>query len=262
MTNVQVAILCGGYGTRLKEETEFKPKPMVRIGERPILWHIMKHYAHYGIRDFILVLGYKGEMIKDYFFNYELLNSDVTIELGRSDGLIIHRKTDEIGWRITLADTGEKTLKGGRLKRIERYITGDNFMMTYGDGVSTVDLHALQKFHEQHRKIATVTGVSPAARFGELKLQGDRVLSFSEKPQGGKEYINAGFFVFNRKIFDYLSADENCDFEYGPLERIAQENELMIWRHEGFWGCMDTQRDVDSLNKAWSEGNAAWKVWS
>lgn len=258
---MQVAILCGGYGTRLKEETEFKPKPMVRVGERPILWHIMKHYAHYGFRDFVLVLGYKGEMIKDYFFNYERLNSDVTIEIGRPDSITVHRKTDEIGWKITLADTGEKTLKGGRLKRIERYITGDKFMMTYGDGVSTVNLEALQKFHASHGKIATVTGVSPAARFGELTLQGDRVLSFSEKPKGGSEYINAGFFVFNRKIFDYLSPQEDCDFEYGPLEQVAQQGELMIWRHEGFWGCMDTQRDADALNKAWSEGHAPWKIW-
>lgn len=258
---MQVVILCGGFGTRLREETEFKPKPMVKIGERPILWHIMKHYAHHGITEFILVLGHKGEAIKEYFYNYELLNSDVTLELGRRDSFEIHNRHGEAGWRVTLADTGERTLKGGRLKRVERYITGETFMMTYGDGVSDVDLSALLDWHQSHGRLATVTGVSPISRFGELKLSEDRVTSFSEKPEQPSDYINAGFFVFDRGVFDYLTPDENCDFEFGAMEQIARDNELMIYRHGGFWACMDTQRDVDYLNDLWNQGEAPWKVY-
>ncbi len=258
---MQVVILCGGFGTRLREETEFKPKPMVKIGERPILWHIMKHYAHHGITEFVLVLGHKGEAIKEYFYNYEILNSDVTLELGQRDSFEIHNRHDEAGWRITLADTGERTLKGGRLKRVERYITGETFMMTYGDGVSDVDLSTLLDWHQSHGRLATVTGVSSISRFGELKLSGDRVTSFSEKPEQTSDYINAGFFVFNRGVFDYLTPDENCDFEFGAMEQIARDDELMIYRHGGFWACMDTQRDVDYLNDLWGRGEAPWKVY-
>ncbi len=258
---MQVVILCGGFGTRLREETEFKPKPMVRIGDRPILWHIMKHYAHHGITEFVLVLGYKGEVIKEYFYNYEVLNSDVTLELGRRESFEIHSQHDETGWRITLADTGHGTLKGGRLKRIEKYITGETFMMTYGDGLSDLDLSALLRWHESHGRLATVTGVSPISRFGELKLAGDRVASFSEKPEQASEYINAGFFVFDRSVFDYLTPDEDCDFEFGAMEQIARAGELMIYRHDGFWACMDTQRDVDYLNEIWNRGEAPWKVY-
>ena len=258
---MQVVILCGGFGTRLREETEFKPKPMVKIGERPILWHIMKHYAHHGITEFVLVLGHKGEAIKEYFYNYELLNSDVTLELGQRDSFEIHNRHDEAGWRITLAETGERTLKGGRLKRVERYITGETFMMTYGDGVSDVDLSTLLDWHRSHGRLATVTGVSPISRFGELRLSGDRVTSFSEKPEQTSDHINAGFFVFNRGVFDYLTPDENCDFEFGAMEQIARDNELMIYRHGGFWACMDTQRDVDYLNDLWNRDEAPWKVY-
>ena len=202
---MQVVILCGGVGTRLREETEFRPKPMVNIGTHPILWHIMKYYSHFGCKDFVLALGYKGEMIKNYFCRYEIMNNDVTIELGQPENMCIHHSHDEAGWKITLADTGEKALKGARLKKVERYITGDTFMMTYGDGVADVDINELLAFHISHGKIATVTGVNPSARFGELKIDGDRVEAFREKPENGDDFISGGFFVFNRQIFNYLT---------------------------------------------------------
>jgi glucose-1-phosphate cytidylyltransferase len=258
---MKVIILCGGLGTRLREETEFRPKPMVNIGDRPILWHIMKIFAQYELKDFILALGYKSEMIKNYFCHYELMNNDVTIELGRPEEILMHQRHEENGWRITLADTGEKTLKGARLKRVQKYVNEDTFMMTYGDGVADIDINALLVFHKSHKKLATVTGINPASRFGELKLEGDQVVSFSEKPQEDGGLINGGFFVFNKKIFDYLSTDNDCDLEYGPLEKIAQEGQLMVYRHKGFWACMDTLRDVEYLNKLWEASQAAWKVW-
>jgi glucose-1-phosphate cytidylyltransferase len=259
--SLKVVILCGGIGTRLREETEFRPKPMVNIGNRPILWHIMKVYSYYGIRDFILALGYKGEMIKNYFCNYELMNNDVTIELGRLDNICVHQRHDEIGWRITLADTGEKSLKGARLKKIQKYISEDTFMATYGDGLADIDIMDLLAFHKKHGKMATVTGINPAARFGELRIAGEQVLSFKEKPTDSEGLINGGFFVFDRKIFEYLSEDQNCDLEYGPLERIAQEGQLMVYKHKGFWACMDTLRDMDFLNNLWEKNQAVWKLW-
>jgi glucose-1-phosphate cytidylyltransferase len=259
---MKAVILCGGMGTRLKEETEYKPKPMVEIGDKPILWHIMKLYAHYGIKDFVLSLGYKGEMIKEYFYNYEILSNDFTIELGNDKNIEIHSNNAEKDWRITLADTGDKTLKGGRLKRVEKYINDDQFMMTYGDGIANVDIENLLEFHRKHGKLATVTGINPASRFGELKIKGNQVESFSEKPKNGDGLINGGFFVFNRGIFDYLSEDENCDLEIGPLEKIAAEGQLMVYKHRGFWACMDTIRDMEYLNKLWREDQSAWKVWN
>jgi glucose-1-phosphate cytidylyltransferase len=189
------------------------------------------------------------------------MNNDVTIELGRPEKILIHQRHDENGWRITLADTGEKTLKGARLKRVQKYVNEDTFMMTYGDGVADIDINALLAFHKSHKKLATVTGINPASRFGELKLEGDQVVSFREKPQEDGGLINGGFFVFNKKIFDYLSTDDDCDLEFGPLEKIAQEGQLMVWRHQGFWACMDTLRDMDYLNRLWDEGKAAWKIW-
>ncbi|MFC1856960.1 glucose-1-phosphate cytidylyltransferase [Thermodesulfobacteriota bacterium] len=259
---MQTVILCGGLGTRLREETEFRPKPMVNIGPRPILWHIMKIYAQFGHNEFILALGYKGEMIKDYFIHYELMNNDVTIELGKPESMFLHNCHEEAGWKVTLANTGDKALKGARLKKVERYIDGDTFMVTYGDGISNVNLNALIEFHTSHGRIATVTGVNPAARFGELKVSGDRVDAFSEKPDGvGNSFINGGFFVFNKKIFDYLTDDDECDLEYGPMEVLAQRGQLMIFKHKGFWACMDTIRDMEFLNHLWEEGNAAWKIW-
>lgn len=258
---MKVVILCGGLGTRLREETEFRPKPMVNIGPRPILWHIMKYYSQFGCRDFVLALGYKGEMIKNYFCNYELMNNDVTIVLGQPGNMQIHQFHDEAGWKITLANTGEKALKGARLKKVEKYITDETFMMTYGDGVADVDINDLVSFHKAHGKLVTVTGINPASRFGELKTVGDLVVSFAEKPQSEEGYVNGGFFVFQRSIFNYLSADDYCDLEVGPLEVIAKESQLMVYKHRGFWACMDTYRDMEYLNKLWDDGQAKWKIW-
>ena len=258
---MQTVILCGGLGTRLREETEFRPKPMVEIGGKPILWHIMKIYSHYGIKDFVLSLGYKGEMIKEYFYHYEILNNDFTIELGNKKSIEIHSNNAKKDWRITLADTGDKALKGARLKRVQQYVDDDTFMLTYGDGVADIDINALLAFHRSHGKLATVTGINPASRFGELKIKGNQVESFSEKPRDGDGLINGGFFVFNKGIFDYLSADENCDLEIGPLEKIAGEGQLMVYKHRGFWACMDTIRDMEYLNKLWNENKSFWKIW-
>jgi glucose-1-phosphate cytidylyltransferase len=258
---MKVVILCGGAGTRLREETEFRPKPMVNIGSRPILWHIMKYYAQFGFKEFILALGYRGDMIKNYFCHYELMNNDVTIELGQPENMRIHYSNDEVGWKVTLADTGEKTFKGARLKKVEKYVTDEVFMMTYGDGVADVDINALLAFHKAHGKLVTVTGINPASRFGELKIDGDRVESFAEKPKNGEGLINGGFFVFNRAIFDYLTLDDSCDLEIGPLESIAHDNQLMVYRHRGFWACMDTLRDMEYLNRLWNNAQAKWKTW-
>ncbi|NMC91832.1 MAG: glucose-1-phosphate cytidylyltransferase [Smithella sp.] len=258
---MKVVILCGGAGTRLREETEFRPKPMVNIGPYPILWHIMKYYSQFGFKEFVLALGYKGDMIKNYFCHYELMNNDVTIELGQPEKTCIHYAHDEAGWKITLADTGEKSLKGARLKKVEKYIVGDTFMMTYGDGIADVDIGKLLAFHKAHGKLATVTGINIASRFGELKIDGDSVETFSEKPQDGKGFINGGFFVFSRKILDYLTTDDLCDLEVGPLERIAGEGQLMVYKHRGFWACMDTLRDMEYLNRLWDNGMARWKIW-
>jgi glucose-1-phosphate cytidylyltransferase len=259
---MQAIILCGGLGTRLREETEFKPKSMVSIGNRPIIWHIMKIYSRFGVKDFILCLGYKGEMIKDYFNHYELLNNDLTIEIGHQQRTtIIHNHNDEDGWRITLADTGDNALKGARLKKIEKYIEGDEFMVTYGDGVADVDINKLLRYHRDHGKLATVTGVNPSSRFGELRIRGNHVRAFNEKPSISRDFINGGFFIFKRRIFDYLSADDDCDLEVGPLERIAREGQLMVYKHEGMWACMDTLRDMDYLNKLWNNDRAFWKIW-
>ena len=222
-------------GTRLREETEFRPKPMVNIGTRPILWHIMKYYSQFGFHDFVLALGYKGEMIKNYFCHYELMNNDITIELGRPEKTRIHYAHDEAGWRITLVDTGEKALKGARLKKVERCITGDSFMMTYGDGIADVDINELLTFHKAHGKMATVTGINHTSQFGELKTDGDCVKAFREKSRNNNGLISGGFFVFNREIFNYLTKDDSCDFEIGTLEQIAVEGQLMVYKHRGFW---------------------------
>ena len=259
---MKTVILCGGLGTRLREETEFRPKPMVNIGGRPILWHIMKIYAHYGYHDFVLALGHKGEMIQNYFCHYELMNNDVTIELGKPDNICIHQTHEEKGWKITLANTGEKALKGARLKKIQKYIKGDTFMLTYGDGIGNVDLDDLLKFHKSHGKLATLTGINPASRFGELKISGAKIEAFREKPKDGNGFINGGFFVFNRTVFDYVTEDDSCDLEIGTLEEIARQGELMVYKHRGFWACMDNLRDMDYLNSLWNSGMADWKVWT
>ena len=258
----KVVILCGGKGTRIREETEFRPKPMVEIGHKPILWHIMKIYSFYGFNDFILCLGYKGEMIKEYFLNYEIMNSDFTMELGGShEDIHINHSHSKDQWRVTLTDTGLNTMTGARLKRIEPYIDTENFMMTYGDGVAKIDLNKLLGFHLSHKRIATVTGVRPTSRFGELVASGNRVINFSEKPQIGEGYVNGGFFVFNRKVFNYLKEDENCVFEKEPLEKLALDGELMAFFHNDFWRCMDTFQDMNVLEEQWQKENPPWKIW-
>lgn len=258
---MKVVILCGGLGTRLREETEYRPKPMVNIGNKPILWHIMKIYSHYGYNDFILCLGYKGNIIKEYFYNYEVLNSDFTIELGRRNSFVLHNSHNEDGWKITLADTGERALKGARLKKIEKYIDSDNFMTTYGDGLANININDLVDFHKKHGKIATLTGIMPPSRFGTFKLKENAIEKFTEKPQTTGEYVNGGFFVFNRKIFDYLTFDDSCELEIGVLDKLAEKGVLMMYRHPKEWMCMDTLRDVEYLNNLWSSNRAFWKVW-
>ena len=256
---MKVVILCGGLGTRLKEETEFRPKPMVNIGNRPVLWHIMKIYAHYGYKEFILCLGYKGEMIKEYFYHYELMNNDVTLELGHPEKIHIHKSYEENGWKVTLVDTGLKALKGARLKKVERYLTENEFMMTYGDGLADINITDLLDFHRSHGKLATLTGINPASRFGELIVNGDLVEAFNEKVKTSSGFINGGFFVFNKGILDYLSTDDSCDLEIGPLEEISRDEQLMLYKHPGSWACMDNLRDMDYLNKLWDEKKAFWK---
>lgn len=260
--NIPVVILCGGEGTRMREETEFKPKPLVEIGGMPVLWHIMKIYASYGYKDFILALGYKGHSIKQFFYDYHVLNSDFTIDFSKSDAITRYSK-NTIDWRVTLVDTGAKTLKGGRIKRLEPYLgTSERFFMTYGDGVADVDINALLQYHKGHGKTATLTGVRPPSRFGDILVENGRVTEFSEKSQsstGG--IINGGFFVLERGIMDYLSTDEHCDFEFGPLERVVRDGQLMVHEHTGNWECMDNVRDVSHLNKLWEQKKAFWKVW-
>ena len=260
---MQVIILCGGLGTRLKEETEFRPKPMVWIGTRPILWHIMKIYARYGHTDFILPLGYKGDMIKEYFYHYHLMNQDVSIRLGdhRSVSFLPGEPLDTEDWNITLVDTGETTLKGARLKRVEKYLTGEEVMVTYGDGVADIDLDKLLAFHRSHGKMATVTGISPASQFGELHISGNQVRHFREKPSASDHYVSGGFYVFNRGFFNRLTTDASCDLEVGSLEKLASEGELMVYKHPGKWACMDTIRDVEYLNRLWDNNEAFWRVW-
>jgi glucose-1-phosphate cytidylyltransferase len=256
--SIPVVILCGGQGTRLREETEYRPKPLVEIGGRPILWHIMKIYSHYGFRDFILCLGYRGNMIKEYFLNYEAMNNDFTICLGNKQQLLYHGAHEEQDFRVTLAETGAETGTGGRVKRIERYISGDTFMVTYGDGVGDIDIGRLVAFHRSHGRLATVTTVRPLSRYGVLDLNGnDEVVRFREKPQVDG-WISAGFFVFNRGVFDYL--DPNGMLEQEPLERLAADRQIMAFRHEGFWHSMDTYRDFILLNELWAKG-APWRVW-
>lgn len=260
MNKPKVVILCGGRGTRMEEETEVRPKPMVEIGGRPILWHIMKIYSHYGYNDFILCLGYKGKVIKEYFLNYQVMNSDFTLNLGTNE-LTFYNETGEKDWRITFVDTGEHAQTGARVKRIEKYIDGEEFMLTYGDGVANININNLIAFHRTHGKIGTVTGVHPSSRFGELVIKDDQVIEFGEKPQVKGGFINGGFFVFNRKFFDYLRDDDDCYMEREPLENLAKDGELKVFLHEDFWQCMDTRRELDILNKLWVSGNPPWKVW-
>ena len=252
-------ILCGGFGTRLHQETEVRPKPMVEIGGRPILWHIMRTFAHYGYKEFILCLGYKGESIKNYFLNYNEINNDFTINLGTGD-LDIHNNRDDTDWKITLVNTGLNTMTGARTKRIEPFIDDDLFMLTYGDGVTDIDIGKLVEFHESQGKIGTVTGVSPPSRYGELAIADNQVVSFREKPQTHDSFISGGYFVFRREFFKYLSVENDCILEQEPLERLAADGELAVYAYNGFWQCMDTYRDFLYLNELWDQGKAKWRV--
>jgi len=261
---MKTMILCGGQGTRLREQTEFRPKPMVEIGGRPILWHIMKLYAFHGITEFILCLGYKAHVIKEYFLNYQAMNCDFTVDLGRKDGIRLHGANPaEESWRVTLADTGEDAMTGTRVARAAKYLDDDDetFMVTYGDGLSNVNIRAVIEFHREHGDLATLTGVRPFSRFGELMCDEHRVTSFSEKPQIGQGLVNGGFFCFQRGFLDYLSEAPNCILERTPLEACAADGELHAFEHTGYWQCMDTYRDWQSLEAQWQSGNAPWEIW-
>lgn len=254
---MKTVILCGGRGTRLSEETSIRPKPMVEIGGKPMLWHIMSLYAKYGFKDFVLALGYKGEDIKDYFGKFAVLHSDFTIQL--ATGELKYLNEPKRDWTVSLLDTGADSMTGGRLLRLKDHLKNEKyFMLTYGDGLSNINIQDLVKFHEKHGKIATVSGVRPPARFGEMSLDGDTVTKFSEKPQASVGWINGGFFVFSPKIFDYLENDATV-LEKSPLETLAQENQLVAYKHSGFWQCMDTVRDKELLNSIWESGDAPWR---
>jgi len=259
---VKVVILCGGQGTRMREETEFRPKPLVEIGGKPVLLHIMKGYAHHGFSEFVLCLGYRGQMIKEHFLNYEAMNNDFTVSLGSKPEIHQHGSHDEDGFRVTLADTGLNSMTGARIKAVQKYVGQETFMATYGDGVSDVDLKAVMAFHKSHGKLATVTTVRPISRFGVLQLDGSgAVAGFDEKPML-EGWVNVGFFVFEPGVFDYLSSDPNCVLEQDPLKNLAQDGQLMAYRHPGFFYAMDTFREFKMLNELWDSGNAPWKVWS
>jgi len=256
---MRAVILAGGMGTRLREETDYRPKPMVEIGGRPILWHIMKNLAHQGLTDFVICLGYKGNQIRDYFLNYESRINDVTVHLGENGPSVIHGRSVEESWRITLADTGLETMTGGRLHAIQRYMGQERFLCTYGDGLANIDLDKLINFHSSHGKLATVTAVQPASRFGALDIDSNnQVVSFIEKPRSEK-WINGGFFVFEPKIFDYLNREAILERE--PLEQLAREGQLKAFKHEGFWQPMDTYREMQDLNQIWNSNSVPWKNW-
>ena len=256
---MKVGILAGGLGTRISEETEIKPKPMVEIGGNPIIWHVMKHYERYGYNDFSIALGYKGEYIKRWMKDFSSLHSSMTINTG-TGGVTLHDK-NSVDWTVDLVDTGNGTATGGRIKRLKPWMGDETFMLTWGDGVSNVNLDDLLKFHRSHGKLATLTTVRPPARFGHLEFEGDRVIEFAEKPQTAEGWINGAFFVLEPEIFDYIEGD-NTQWEKEPLEKLAADGQLMAYRHTSFWQCMDTIRDKKLLEKLWQEGNPPWKTWS
>ncbi len=254
---MKTVILAGGLGTRLSEETEVRPKPMVEIGGKPILWHIMKTYSHCGFNDFVICLGYKGYMIKEWFSHYSLHNSDLSIDLKKNNIEILNNKTED--WKVTLVDTGKDTMTGGRLKRVKEYLDDETFMMTYGDGVGDIDIKSLVNFHKSHRKLATVTACNPEGRFGVIKLGGEKATSFGEK-KDTDEWINAGFFVLEPNVLDYISGDA-MPWEKDPLENLSKDGELMVNRHTGFWKPMDKYSDKLELERIWGTGKAPWKTW-
>jgi len=256
---MKVVLLAGGLGTRISEESYLKPKPMVEIGGKPILWHIMKIYSHYGLNDFIVCCGYKGYVIKEYFANYFLHTSDVTFDMS-SNKMEVHQIKSE-PWKVTLIDTGESTMTGGRIKRIGDYLNdNEDFCLTYGDGVSDLNIQSLIKFHESHGRMATVTATQPPGRFGALNLDGTRILSFQEKPEGDGSWINGGFFVLNKKVLELIEGDETI-WERGPMEKLARDGELHAFFHKGFWRPMDTLRDKNYLEDLWGMKKTPWKVW-
>ena len=255
---MKVVILAGGFGTRISEESHLKPKPMIEIGEKPILWHIMKHYSQYGYNEFIICLGYKQYVVKEFFADYFLHTSDVTFDLA-NNSMEVHNNYSE-PWKVTLIDTGLHTMTGGRLKRIRKYLGDEPFFMTYGDGVADVDIPASLQFHKSHGRLATMTAIRPESRYGIIDLQGDQVLSFREKSQQDVGWINGGFMVLDPKVLDYVAGD-HVMFEREPMERLAADGELMCFRHDGFWQCMDTLRDKQKLDSLWDSGKAPWKLW-
>lgn len=260
---MKAIILCGGQGTRIREHTELRPKPMIEIGERPILWHIMKLYAHHGITEFVLCLGYKGDIIRQYFLNYEGMNSDLTVTLGADKQLTFHGGAHaEDGWKVTLVNTGENAMTGARLRKAARFLDGETFALTYGDGVSDLDIGAALRFHRGHGGMATLTGVNAPSRYGQLECDGHAVRSFAEKPTVGQGLINGGFFFFEPRFLDLLDPAENCILERAPLERAAAAGQLHAFHHTGFWQSMDTYRDWLDLQAKWDSGNPPWKVWS
>lgn len=262
--SIPVVILCGGKGTRLREETEFRPKPMITVGDRPLIWHIMKTYSHYGFKDFMLCLGYKGEMIREYFFNYDWNHNDVLLNLGDKTVTKLNHGHDESDWKLWLIDTGAETMTGGRLKRMTPYLRqmdSDIFLATYGDGVCNVNVEAVLDFHRNHGKLATITAVRPPSRFGELVIEDSMVSAFQEKPQTSEGWINGGYFVLSRKVLDLIEGD-NTIFEASPLKTLAALGELGVYRHTGFWQCMDTYRELEYLNNLWHQGKAIWQVWN
>lgn len=258
---MKVVILAGGYGTRISEESHLKPKPMIEIGDHPILWHIMKIYSQYGFHEFIICLGYKGYVIKDYFAHYYLHGSaDVTFDYTKSNEQIVHHFNAE-PWKVTLVETGKDTMTGGRVKRVKPFLANDEpFLLTYGDGLADIDIRALTEFHRSHGKLATVSATQPSGRFGSLRLQGDEVLGFQEKPKGDGGWVNAGFFVLQPEVLDYIEGDSTM-LEKEPLERLAKDGQLMARKHIGFWQPMDTMRDKLILEELWNSGNALWKKW-
>ena len=259
---MDAVILCGGKGTRLSEETVLKPKPMVEVGGLPILWHIMKLYSYYGVKRFILALGYKGEIIKQYFYNYKITKNDFILKLDPNHTTKYVSNSEENEWEIVFVDTGQDTLKGGRIKKIEKFVKGDSFHLTYGDGIADIALDNLESFHSSHNSLGTVTAVRPPSRFGELSISDKNLVeSLEEKPQMGKGLINGGFFIFDRGIFKYLIDDEKCDFEFGPLQKITQEKNLRAYVHNGFWQCMDNVRERDFLISLVKDNKAPWIKW-
>ena len=257
--DIPVFVLCGGLGTRFREQTEFRPKPMIEIGNRPILWHILRSYARHGFKRFVLCLGYKAEAVKEYFLHYTAMQSDFTVDLATAD-ITTHSIDHTDDWQVTLAHTGELTMTGGRVARAAAKYLGDaeHFAVTYGDGLTDADLAEEFSFHQSHNRLGTVLGVNPPSRFGEIKIEGNEVLRFEEKPEFEESWINGGYFFFRRNFLEYLSIDESCILERAPLVQLAQDSQLSMHKHAGFWQCMDTQRDHDQLNAMWNTGEAPW----